>query len=67
MIMATTQQLTHEAASLEASAKDNLAAWSILGQTSKYDEHMTKAANLRRAAELKGAERREFMCGKGLK
>jgi len=64
--MATAKQLTTEAASLEASAKDNLRAWAILGQSSKYDEHMTKAANLRRAAELKGAERREFMRNNGI-
>lgn len=64
--MATAKQLNHEAACLEASAKDSLVAWSILGQSSKYDEHMIKAANLRRAAELKGYARREFMQNHGL-
>lgn len=64
--MATEKQLVREAASLEASAKDNLAAWALLGQSSKYSERMDRAANLRRAAELKGAERNEFMRNKGI-
>ena len=65
--MATAKQLIAEASSVEAHAKDSLTAWSILGQTDKYAEHMQKVANLRRAAEMKGAERREFMQLKGLK
>jgi hypothetical protein len=64
--MRSKAQLWREADSLEASAKDNLRSWTILGQTSKYDEHMQKAANLRRAAELKGRERAEYMQNHGL-
>ena len=64
--MATAKQLLVEAASLEAHAKDSLTAWSILGQTDKYADHMQKAANLRRAAELKGIERSQFMQLKGI-
>ena len=55
-----------EAAKIEAHAKDSLQAWAILGETAKYGQHTEKAANLRRAAELKGYARREFMQNKGL-
>lgn len=64
--MATKAQLLKEAGSIEASSKDSLAAWTVLGQTEKYTQHIEKAANLRRAAELKGWERSQFMKNKGL-
>lgn len=64
--MTTKQQLMREADSLEASANENLTAWTILGQTRKYSECMQKAADLRRAAELKGHDRNEFMKNRNL-
>lgn len=59
--MTTKQQLIKEAASIEASARDSLQAWVILGQTNKYSEAMEKAAKLRKAADMGVAMRREFM------
>lgn len=54
--------LLQEAASIEASAKDNLQAWIILGQTSKFDAAMKKASLLRKCAGLTWAiERRELL------
>jgi hypothetical protein len=59
--MTTKAQLLKEADSIESSAKDNLPAWVMLGQSSKYSEAMDKAAKLRKAADMGVAMRREFM------
>ena len=59
--MTTKQQLIKEAASIEASARDNLQAWVLIGQSNKYGEAMEKAAKLRKAADMGVAMRREFM------
>ena len=64
--MATKAQMLSEAEKIEAHAKESLQAWAICGQTEKYGQYMEKASNLRRAAELKGYARREFMQNKGL-
>lgn len=60
------KQLLKEADQLEANTKANLAAWIICGETHKYEQRMEEVSNLRRAAELKGYARREFMQNKGL-
>ena len=64
--MTTAAQLLNEAVKLEAHAKDSLPAWTIIGEASKYGQYMEKASNYRRAAELKGYARREFMQNKGI-
>lgn len=64
--MTTAALLLNEAAKLEAHAKDSLKAWALLGESAKYDQYMEKVSNLRRAAELRGYARREFMQNKGL-
>jgi len=65
--MTMTQQLKSDADKVEAHAKDSLTAWTILRETHKYEAAMEQVRNLRRAAELKGSARREFMDSKGLR
>lgn len=60
----TKAQCIREAEQLEASAKDNLTAWAICGESHKYSEWMERAAKLRRAAEFNSKrERDEFLAG----
>ena len=59
--MSTKAQLKKEADGIEASAKENMTAWILVGQSSKFDEAMDKAAKLRKAAEMPVSMRREFM------
>ncbi|CAG9236989.1 hypothetical protein PSP6_700033 [Paraburkholderia tropica] len=68
--MATVKKeaLLREAESIEASAKDSLDSWVLLGQSAKYAEAMEKASTLRSAASIANvAERREFLRGHGIK
>lgn len=60
------KQLLKDANQLEASTKASLTAWVICGETSKYDERMQEIANLRRAADMRPAERREFLRNSGM-
>ena len=60
------EQMLKEADQIEASAKESLEAWIILGQLDKYDQKMQMAADMRRAAGMKGCTRHEFMKNKGL-
>ena len=59
------KQLLNEADAIERHAKGQLTAWTILGQTCKYEIAMNEAAKLRRAAEMTAVERREFLKGAG--
>jgi len=61
--MNSVKQILREAAQIEDSARDQLAAWCLLGQSQKYGEAMDMAAQLRRAAEMPLATRNEFLRG----
>ena len=60
------QALLNEAASIEASAKNNLNAWCILGQSEKYGQALEQAAKLRKAADMGVAARRAYLVAQGL-
>lgn len=63
----STAALIQMADSTERSARDNLQAWTILGQTDKFSAAMDRAAALRRATEIRSmAQRREYLRNNGI-
>lgn len=60
-LTASREWLIHEATAIEQSAKDSLRAWILLGQTEVYGQEMSKAAQLRRIAEVKSISERRFL------
>lgn len=53
--------------SQERSARDNAAAWTMLGQSAKILQALDRADTLRRAADIKSVSaRREFLRAAGI-
>lgn len=56
----TTANLKIEIKRIEEHANNSLEAWTIIGQTKKYEDEMAKARKLRRALEIKGIASRQY-------